>query len=55
MRYFADAVAPAGCPSVLGAAKMVELGRMTSILLILGEFRLVWISNTWLDLSVPDI
>ena len=55
MRYFADAVAPAGGPSVIGAAKMVELGRMTSILIILGEFGLVWISNIWVGRSVPEI
>ena len=53
--YFADAVAPAGRPSVLGVAKMVELGRMTSILIILGEFGLVWIPNIWVGRNVPEI
>ena len=53
--YFADAVAHAGRPSVLGAAKMMELGRMTSILIILGEFGFVWISNIWVGRSVPEI
>ena len=54
MRYFADAVASARGPAVLGAAKMVELGRMTSNLIILGEFRLVWISNIWVG-RLPEI
>ena len=52
--FFIDAVDPAGALSVLIVAKMVALGRGTSIPIIFGEFGLVCILAVLVGVSRPD-